>query len=103
MEKLLIILYLNLGFYAIARTNYFISKRDKNWGKWIHRVLHLINIVVYFNILCELIIWEYNPDMYAASLTEIESIFMSVAGTSWPLISSERGYDKTYKKPYTFH
>ena len=56
MGKLLIILYLNLGFYAIARTNYFISKRDKNWGKWIHRVLHFINIVVYFNILYELII-----------------------------------------------
>jgi hypothetical protein len=56
MEKLLIIIYLTLGFYAIARTNYFISKRNENWGKWIHRVLHLINIVVYFNILYELII-----------------------------------------------
>ena len=56
MEKLLIIIYLTVGFYAIARTNYFISKRNKNWGKWIHRFLHLINIVVYFNILYELII-----------------------------------------------
>ena len=56
LNELLIGLYLTLGFYAIARTNYFISKRNENWGKWIHRVLHLINIVVYFNILYELII-----------------------------------------------
>ena len=78
MEKLLIILYLNLGFYAIARTNYFISKRDKNWGKWIHRVLHLINIVVYFNILYELIIWEYNPDMFAAIFSYIYIMLVKI-------------------------
>ena len=54
LNELLIGLYLTLGFYAIARTNYFISKRDKNWGAWIHRVLHLINLVVYLYVLCHL-------------------------------------------------
>jgi hypothetical protein len=33
LNELTIILYLTLGFYAIARTNYFISKRNKNWGQ----------------------------------------------------------------------
>jgi len=55
LNEFLIGLYLTLGFYAIARTNYFISKRNKNWGKWIHRVLHLINLVIYFYILSHLI------------------------------------------------
>jgi len=32
LNKLLIGLYLTIGSYAIARTNYFISKRNKNWG-----------------------------------------------------------------------
>ena len=54
LNELLIGLYLTLGFYAIARTNYFISKRDKNWGAWIHRVLHLINLVVYLYVLYHL-------------------------------------------------
>ena len=48
LNELLIGLYLTLGFYAIARTNYFISKRNKNWGTLIHWVLHLINFVIYF-------------------------------------------------------
>ena len=56
LDKLLMGLYLTLGFYAIARTNYFISKRNKNWGLLIHRVLHLINLVIYFYILSNLII-----------------------------------------------
>ena len=56
LDKLLMGLYLTLGFYAIARTNYFISKRNKNWGTLIHRVLHLINLVIYFYILSNLII-----------------------------------------------
>ena len=55
LDKLLMGLYLTLGFYAIARTNYFISKRNKNWGSLIHRVLHLINLVIYFYILFNLI------------------------------------------------
>ena len=55
LDKLLMGLYLTLGFYAIARTNYFISKRNKNWGLLIHRVLHLINLVIYFYILFNLI------------------------------------------------
>ena len=55
LNKFLIGLYLTLGFYAIARTNYFISKRNKNWGTWIHRFLHLINLVIYFYILSHLI------------------------------------------------
>ena len=55
LNELLIGLYLTLGFYAIARTNYFISKRNKNWGSLIHRVLHLINLVIYFYILFNLI------------------------------------------------
>ena len=55
LDKLLMGLYLTLGFYAIARTNYFISKRNKNWGTLIHRVLHLINLVIYFYILFNLI------------------------------------------------
>jgi len=55
LNELLIGLYLTLGFYAIARTNYFISKRNKNWGSLIHRVLHLINLVIYFHILFNLI------------------------------------------------
>ena len=38
-----------------ARTNYFISKRNKNWGTLIHRVLHFINLVIYFYILSNLI------------------------------------------------
>ena len=56
LDELLISLYLTLGFYAIARTNYFISKRNKNWGILIHRVLHLINLVIYIYILFNLII-----------------------------------------------
>ena len=55
LNELLIGLYLTLGFYAIARTNYFISKRNKNWGSLIHRVLYLINLVIYFYILFNLI------------------------------------------------
>jgi len=51
LNELIIGLYLTLGFYAIARTNYFISKRNKNWGIITHRVLHLINLVVYFFVL----------------------------------------------------
>ena len=55
LNELLFGLYLTLGFYALARTNYFISKRNKNWGTWIHRFLHLINLVIYFYILSHLI------------------------------------------------
>ena len=55
LNELLIGLYLTLGFYALTRTNYFISKRNKNWGTWIHRFLHLINLVIYFYILSHLI------------------------------------------------
>ena len=55
LNELLIGLYLTLGFYAIARTNYFISKRNKNWGTLTHRVLHFINLVIYFYILSNLI------------------------------------------------
>ena len=55
LNELLIGLYLTLGFYAIARTNYFISKRNKNWGTLIHRVLLFINLVIYFYILSNLI------------------------------------------------
>ena len=55
LNELLIGLYLTLGFYAIARTNYFISKRNKNWGTLIHLVLHLINLAIYFYILSILI------------------------------------------------
>ena len=55
LNELLIIFYLTLGFYAIARTNYFISKRNKNWGTLTHRVLHFINLVIYFYILSNLI------------------------------------------------
>ena len=55
LNELVIGLYLTLGFYAIARTNYFISKRNKNWGTLIHWVLHLINLVIYFYILSNLI------------------------------------------------
>ena len=51
LNNLLIGLYLTLGFYAIARTNYFISKRNKNWGKLIHWVLHLINLVIYLYLI----------------------------------------------------
>ena len=54
LNELLIGLYLTLGFYAIARTNYFISKRNKNWGTLTHRVLHFINLVIYFYILSNL-------------------------------------------------
>ena len=50
-NNLLMGLYLTLGFYAIARTNYFISKRNKNWGKLIHWVLHLINLVIYLYLI----------------------------------------------------
>ena len=46
LNELLIGLYLTLGFYAIARTNYFISQRNKNWGILIHWILHLINLIV---------------------------------------------------------
>ena len=55
LNELIIGLYLTLGFYAIARTNYFISKRNKNWGTLTHRVLHFINLVIYFYILSNLI------------------------------------------------
>lgn len=55
LNELVIGLYLTLGFYSIARTNYFISKRNKNWGTLIHWVLHLINLVVYFYISSNLI------------------------------------------------
>ena len=55
LNELLISLYLTLGVYAIARTNHFISKRNKNWGTLIHWVLHLINLVIYFYILSNLI------------------------------------------------
>ena len=55
LNELLIGLYLTLGFYAISRTNYFISKRNKNWGTLTHRVLHFINLVIYFFILSNLI------------------------------------------------
>tara|TARA_A100001011_G_C13829014_1_gene642143 strand:- start:112 stop:297 length:186 start_codon:yes stop_codon:yes gene_type:complete len=51
LNELIIGLYLTLGFYGIARTNYFISKRNKNWGTITHKVLHLINLVVYFFVL----------------------------------------------------
>jgi hypothetical protein len=51
LNELIIGLYLTLGFYAIARTNYFISKRNKNWGTLIHWVLHLINFVIYFYLI----------------------------------------------------
>ena len=51
LNNLLMGLYLTLGFYAIARTNYFISKRNKNWGTLIHWVLHLINFVIYFYLI----------------------------------------------------
>ena len=56
LNELLIILYLTLGVYATGRTNYFISKRNKNWGTLIHCALHLINLVVYFHTLFNLII-----------------------------------------------
>ena len=55
LNELLIGLYLTLGFYAITRTNYFISKRNKNWSIHIHWALHLINVVIYFYILSNLI------------------------------------------------
>jgi len=55
LNELLIGLYLTLGFYAIARTNYFISKRNKNWGTLTHRALYFINFVIYFYILSNLI------------------------------------------------
>ena len=55
LNELLIGLYLTLGLYAIARTNYFISKRNKNWGTLTHRVLHFFNLVIYFYILSNLI------------------------------------------------
>ena len=51
LNNLLMGLYLTLGFYAIARTNYFISKRNKNRGKLIHWVLHLINLVIYLYLI----------------------------------------------------
>tara|TARA_E500000331_G_scaffold101414_1_gene98307 strand:- start:119 stop:304 length:186 start_codon:yes stop_codon:yes gene_type:complete len=51
LNELIIGLYLTLGFYAVARTNYFISKRNKNWGSATHWVLHIINLVVYFFVL----------------------------------------------------
>ena len=54
LNELLIGLYLTLGFHAIARTNYFISQRNKNWGILIHWTLHLINLIVYFYILSNL-------------------------------------------------
>ena len=54
LNELLIGLYLTLGFYAIARTNYFISQRNKNWSILIHWILHLINLIVYFYILSNL-------------------------------------------------
>ena len=55
LNELLIVLYLTLGVYGIGRTNYFISKRNKNWGTLIHLVLHLINLAIYFYILSILI------------------------------------------------
>ncbi len=55
LNELLIGLYLTIGFYAITRTNYFISKRNKNWGILIHWALHIINVVIYFYILSNLI------------------------------------------------
>ena len=55
LNELLIVLYLTLGVYAIGRTNYFISKRIKNWGTLIHWVLHLINLFIYFYILFNVI------------------------------------------------
>ena len=55
LNELLIGLYLTMGFYAITRTNYFISKRNKNWGILIHWALHIINVVIYFYILSNLI------------------------------------------------
>ena len=51
LNNLLMGLYLTLGFYAIARTNYFISKRNKNWGTLNHWVLHLINLVIYLYLI----------------------------------------------------
>ena len=51
LNNSLIGLYLTLGFYAIARTNYFISKRNKNWGTLNHWVLHFINLVIYLYLL----------------------------------------------------
>ena len=54
LNELLIGLYLTLGFYAMARTNYFISQRNKNWGILIHWTLHFINLIVYFYILSNL-------------------------------------------------
>lgn len=51
LNCLLVGLYLTLGFYAIARTNYFISKRNKNWGTLNHWVLHLINLVIYLYLI----------------------------------------------------
>ena len=51
LNNLLMGLYLTLGFYAIARTNYFISKRNKNWGILNHWVLHLINLVIYLYLI----------------------------------------------------
>ena len=51
LNEFILGVYLTLGFYAIARTNYFISKRNKNWGKTTHKVLHFINLVVYFFVL----------------------------------------------------
>jgi hypothetical protein len=50
-NNLLMGIYLTLGFYAIARTNYFISKRNKNWGTLNHWVLHLINLVIYLYLI----------------------------------------------------
>ena len=51
LNNLLMGLYLTLGLYAIARTNYFISKRNKNWGTLNHWVLHLINLVIYLYLI----------------------------------------------------
>ena len=51
LNNLLMGLYLTLGFYAISRTNYFISKRNKNWGTLNHWVLHLINLVIYLYLI----------------------------------------------------
>jgi len=51
LNNLLMGLYLTLGFYAIARTNYFISKRNKNWGTLIHWVLYLTNLVIYLYLI----------------------------------------------------
>ena len=50
-----------LGYPTLSKKvelqNYLssISKRNKNWGSLIHRVLHLINLVIYFHILFNLI------------------------------------------------